>query len=79
MSITDLDGLRLTCFATHTTGGRLADLEPRHRRGARREDRLRNARDTGRRDPPPHDSAQNWIWREIVQLALACSPPPHYS
>lgn len=67
---TDLDGNRLTCFATNTKGGQLADLELRHRRRARCEDRIRNARDTGLRNLPLHDGAQNQIWLEIVSLAL---------
>jgi Transposase DDE domain group 1 len=70
LRFTDLDGLRLTCFATNTEGGQLADLELRHRRRARCEDRIRNARDTGLRNLPLHDTAQNRIWLEIVQLAL---------
>lgn len=48
----DLDGLRLTCFATNAKGGQLADLELRHRRRARCEDRIRGARDTGLRNLP---------------------------
>ena len=52
LRFTDLDGLRLTCFATNTQGGQLADLELRHRRRARCEDRIRNARDTGLRNLP---------------------------
>ncbi|MFE7353857.1 transposase [Streptomyces sp. NPDC057543] len=70
LRFTDLDGLRLTCFATNTKGGQLADLELRHRRQARCEDRIRNARDTGLRNLPLHDTAQNQIWLEIVSLAL---------
>ncbi|MFF2520098.1 IS1380 family transposase [Streptomyces sp. NPDC058086] len=70
LRFTDLDGLRLTCFATNTQGGQLADLELRHRRRARCEDRIRNARDTGLRNLPLHDTAQNRIWLEIVSLAL---------
>ncbi|WP_406405248.1 IS1380 family transposase [Streptomyces sp. NBC_01643] len=70
LRFTDLDGLRLTCFATNTRGGQLADLELRHRRRARCEDRIRNARDTGLRNLPLHDTAQNRIWLEIVQIAL---------
>ena len=35
-----------------------------------REDRIRDARDTGLRNLPLHDTAQNQIWLEIVQLAL---------
>lgn len=37
---------------------------------ARCEDRIRNARDTGLRNLPLHDTAQNQIWLEIVSLAL---------
>lgn len=70
LRFTDLDGLRLTCFATNTKGGQLADLDLRHRRRARCEDRIRNARDTGLRNLPLHDTAQNQIWLEIVSLAL---------
>jgi hypothetical protein len=61
---------RFTCFATSTKGRQLADLELRHRRRARCEDRIRAAKDTGLRNLPPHGFAQNQIWCEIV--ALAC-------
>jgi hypothetical protein len=70
LRFTDLDGLRLTCFATNTKRGQPADLELRHRRRARCEDRIRNARDTGLRNLPLHDTAQNQLWLEIVSLAL---------
>ncbi|NUL15103.1 IS1380 family transposase [Streptomyces lunaelactis] len=70
LRFTDVDGLRLTCFATNTKSGQLADLELRHRRRARCEDRIRNARDTGLRNLPLHDTAQTRIWLEIVPLAL---------
>ncbi|MFF2853031.1 IS1380 family transposase [Streptomyces sp. NPDC058001] len=70
LRFTDLDGLRLTCFATNTKGDQLAALELRHRRRARCEDRIRNARDTGLRNLPLHDTAQNRIWLEIASLAL---------
>lgn len=43
----DLVGLGLTCFATNTKGGQLADLEVRQRLPARCGDRVRNARDSG--------------------------------
>lgn len=36
---------RLTALATNTGPGQLADLELRHRRGARCEDRIRTAKD----------------------------------
>ena len=70
LRITDADGLRLTCFATNTTGMPIAALELRHRQRARAEDRIRAARATGLRNLPLHDTAQNQIWLEIVQLAL---------
>lgn len=40
LRFTDSDGNRLTAFATNTRGGQLPDLELRHRRRARCEDRL---------------------------------------
>ena len=70
LRFTDIDGHRFTCFATSTNGGQLADLELRHRRRARCEDRIRCAKDTGLRNLPLHGYAQNQIWCEIV--ALAC-------
>jgi hypothetical protein len=47
LRITAVDGHRVTAFATNTTRGQLADLELRHRRRARCEDRIRNSKDTG--------------------------------
>jgi Transposase DDE domain group 1 len=70
LRITDPDGLRVTAFATNTRGGQLADLELRHRRRARAEDRIRCAKDTGLTNLPLHDFAQNRIWCALV--ALAC-------
>jgi Transposase DDE domain group 1 len=70
LRITDPDGHRVTAFATNTTKGQLADLELRHRRRARAEDRIRVAKDTGLSNLPLHDFAQNRIWCAIV--ALAC-------
>jgi Transposase DDE domain group 1 len=70
LRFTDPGGHRLTCFATSTKGGQLADLELRHRRRARCEDRIRCAKDTGLRNLPLHGYDQNTIWCEIV--ALAC-------
>lgn len=70
LRIIDADGLRLTCFATNTTAMPIAALELRHRQRARAEDRIRAARATGLRNLPLHDTAQNQIWLEIVQLAL---------
>jgi hypothetical protein len=70
LRITDIDGHRITAFATNTTRGQLADLELRHRRRARCEDRIRIAKDTGLANLPLHDFAQNQIWCALV--ALAC-------
>jgi hypothetical protein len=69
LRFTDIGGHRFTCFATSTRGGQLADLELRHRRRARCEDRIRCAKDTGLRNLPLHGYAQNQIWCEIVALA----------
>jgi hypothetical protein len=70
LRFTDIDGHRFTCFATDARCGQLADLELRHRRRARCEDRIRCAKDTGLRNLPLHGFTQNQIWCEIV--ALAC-------
>jgi hypothetical protein len=70
LRITDPDGMRVTAFATNTARGQLADLELRHRRRARAEDRIRCAKDTGLTNLPLHDFDQNRIWCAIV--ALAC-------
>jgi Transposase DDE domain group 1 len=70
LRFTDTGGHRFTCFATSTKGGQLADLELRHRRRARCEDRIRCAKDTGLRNMPLQGFAQNQLWCEIV--ALAC-------
>ena len=70
LRFTDIGGHRFTCFATSTKGGQLPDLELRHRRRARCEDRIRCAKDTGLRNLPLHGFAQNQVWCEIV--ALAC-------
>jgi hypothetical protein len=52
------------------SGTQLPDLELRHRRRARCEDRIRCAKDTGLMNLPLHDFTQNQIWCAIV--ALAC-------
>ncbi|EFG78355.1 transposase, IS4 family [Mycobacterium parascrofulaceum ATCC BAA-614] len=63
------DGLRLTAFVTNTVRGQLPELELRHRRRARCEDRIRTAKDTGLANLPLHSFDQNRIWCAIVQLA----------
>ena len=70
LTITDVDGHRITAFATNTRTGQLADLELRHRRRARCEDRIRLAKDTGLTNLPLHGFTQNQIWCAIVQLAV---------
>jgi DDE family transposase len=74
LRITDANGWRVTAFATNTRPGgpgtQLPELELRHRRRARAEDRIRSAKDTGLMNLPLHDFAQNQIWCAIV--ALAC-------
>jgi hypothetical protein len=74
LRLTDADGLRLTAFVTNSRPGgpgrQLADLELRHRRRARAEDRIRAAKDTGLSNLPLHDLDQNRIWCAII--ALAC-------
>ena len=58
----DVDGMRITAFVTNSTRGQLADLELRHRRRARCEDRIRLAKDTGLANLPLHSFAANRIW-----------------
>ncbi|MEO5832904.1 MAG: IS1380 family transposase [Nakamurella sp.] len=73
LRFTDVDGNRLTAFATNASRGgphsQHADLELRHRLRARCEDRIRGAKDTGLRNLPLHDFAQNQIWTAVVMLA----------
>ncbi|MEV3966425.1 IS1380 family transposase [Nocardia sp. NPDC050193] len=70
LRFTDHDGLRLTAFVTNTRSGALPELELRHRRRARCEDRIRGAKDTGARNLPFHSFAANRIWLAVVALAL---------
>jgi hypothetical protein len=76
LRITDVNGWRLTAFATNTSHRskdgarwRLADLEIRHRLRARAEDRIRGLKDTGLTNLPLHAFAKNQLWLEISQLA----------
>jgi hypothetical protein len=76
LRITDVNGWRLTAFATNTSrrskdgaGWRLADLEIRHRLRARAEDRIRGLKDTGLTNLPLHAFTKNQLWLEIAQLA----------
>ena len=65
----DVDGYRVTAFATNTRGHQLADLEVRHRSRARCEDRIRIAKDSGLRNFPLKGFDQNQIWLAVVALA----------
>lgn len=65
----DVDGMRITAFATNTTRGQLSDLKLRHRRRARCEDRIRIAKDTGLTNLPPASFDANRIWCAVVALA----------
>jgi Transposase DDE domain group 1 len=69
LRLTDIDGHRITAFTTNTGRGQFANLELRHRRRARCEDRIRCAKDTGLTNLPLHDFTQNQIWCAIVALA----------
>jgi hypothetical protein len=70
LRLTDVDGMRITAFATNTARGQLPDLELRHRRRARAEDRIRLAKDTGLTNLPLHGFGQNQIWCALVMLAV---------
>lgn len=69
LRLTDRNGLRPTAFVTNTEIGTLQNLELRHRRRARCEDRIRTAKDTGLTNLPLHGFAQNQVWLAIVALA----------
>ncbi len=69
LRFTDIGGHRFTAFATDARRGQLADLELRHRRCARCEDRIRTAKDTGLRNLPLHGFDQNQVWCELVAMA----------
>jgi len=75
LRITDVNGWRVTAFATNTPGAggphrSCAHLELRHRRRARCEDRIRISKDTGLTNLPLHDFNQNRIWLAIVAIAV---------
>jgi len=81
LRFTDADRLRVTAFATNTSRGQLADLELQHRRRARCENRIRNAKDTG---PDQAPAARHGPEQDLVRgrqpglrahrLAPRCSP-----
>jgi hypothetical protein len=84
LRITDVDGHRVTAFATSTRPGgpgtQLPDLELRHRRRARCEDRIRATKDTGLAHLPLHGFAKNrsgarsWRWPARSPPGCRCSP-----
>jgi hypothetical protein len=65
----DVDGYRLTAFATNAKTGQHQHLELRHRLRARCEDRIRCAKDTGLAALPLQGFGQNRVWCLVVQLA----------
>jgi hypothetical protein len=74
LRFTDIDGHRFTAFATDAKRGRLADLELRHRRRARCEDRIRGGKDTGLRNLPLKGFAQNQVWWGSSPWPASCWP-----
>ena len=79
LRFTDIDGHRFTAFATDARKGQLADLELRHRRRARCEDRIRCAKDTGLRNLPLKGFAQNRSGARSSPWPASCSPGPSCS
>ncbi len=73
LRITEADGRPVTGFLINTALGgparQLADLELRHRRHARVEDRIRAVKDTGMRNVPFHGNNQSQIGLAITALA----------
>lgn len=74
LSFTDADGHRVTALLTDTprgvVPGQAAGLELRHRRHARVEDRIREAKASGLRNFPCRGHAENAAWLEAVLTAI---------
>ena len=70
LRITDITGTGSPRSPPTPHAGSFADLELRHRRRARAEDRIRCSKDTGLMNLPLHSLAQNAIWCAIVALAV---------
>jgi hypothetical protein len=68
-TIFDEHGYRHTCFLTDQTDADIAALELRHRGGARVEDSIRAAKDTGMRNLPHHAFEHNQTWLEASLIA----------
>jgi len=65
----DPDGWRYQVFLTDSPDDDLPYLEARHRGHARVEDRIRAGKDTGLRNLPFFEFANNAVWLEIVLIA----------
>jgi hypothetical protein len=86
LRITDHNGMRITGLLTNTppggAGRQLADLELRHRRHARVEDRIRAGKDTGIRNLPtttPRRTRSGWPsprWPPTCWPGPPASPSP---
>jgi hypothetical protein len=78
LTFTDVDGHRITAFLTDTGPGvicgQAAGLELRHRKHARVEDRIRQAKAAGLRNLPCRGQEENSAWLEAVLAAadLVC-------
>jgi hypothetical protein len=72
----DPEGWRYQVFLTDSPDGDLAYLEARHRGHARVEDRIRCAKDTGLRNLPFFEFANNAVWVEVVPSPATSSPGP---
>lgn len=74
LTFTDVDGMRITAFLTDTPpcviAGNTAGLELRHRQHARVEDRIRDGKNTGLRNLPCREFAENAAWLEAVLTAV---------
>jgi len=65
-----INGLRHTAMITNTVGGDIAELELRHRRHARVEDRIRCWKATGAVHQPAWDAGTNEAWLNTTLLAM---------
>lgn len=72
LRVTDVDGRRVTAFATNQTGD-LTSLDLRHRGRGRCEQQIRDAKDTGLSKMPHHSFDANRIWCTTVVLATCLS------
>jgi hypothetical protein len=69
LRFTEHDGLRLTAFVTNTRTGQLPDLEMRHRRRARCEERIKAAKSTGLQNfPLTQVSSPGRLWTHWISV-----------